>query len=135
MISVQRYNDDMRSLTTVLNEVAARIRQLEAIQIPDAGGYAIFYNLTEIDNGDSPYTIVDSDVVITCDTSAGNVTVNLPAIASSLKRVLFIKNTDVGVVTVDANGAETIDGQLTATLNVQYEAIMLIGTSTEWSII
>jgi len=34
MIDVQTYNEHMQALATTLNELAARVRQLEAIQTP-----------------------------------------------------------------------------------------------------
>lgn len=67
-------------------------------------------------------TISTTDTVrtalINVNTSAGY-TVTLPAAASNTHRMLTLKNTGVttGAMTVDANGAETIDGTLTVALN------------------
>ena len=38
-------------------------------------------------------------------------------------------------LTIDANGSETIDGGLTATINRIYESITLIASSSAWYII
>ena len=52
------------------------------------------------------------------------VTVNLP-IATGSGRTITIKNINTGVVTVDGNNADTIDGELTQTLS-RYELINVI---------
>lgn len=82
--------------------------------------------VTTITNADSPYTLQDGDGILLCDTTAGAITVNLPATADHVGRVLTIKKTDVAAnaVTLDGNGAETIDGSATnAEVNAQYDVL------------
>lgn len=83
------------------------------------------------------YTATDSDAVILCDASALAFTITLPTAVGRLGRVYRIKKTDgsPNTVTVDGAGVETIDGGLTATLTVQYEAITIISDGTEWWIL
>lgn len=60
-----------------------------------------------------------SDRFIICNPSLGAMTVNLPALSTARGMLLTVKKqSGVGIsnVTIDANGAETIDGSLTATL-------------------
>lgn len=69
-----------------------------------------------------------------------NQTVNLPAIADNLGRVLLIKKTgsSTGTVTVDPNSSETIDGASTNVLNAQYSYILIIGAdlaTDEWQVL
>lgn len=70
------------------------------------------------------------------DTSGGNPTLTLPALASSLNIKFKVKNISTGVVTVAGNsGSEDMDGANTYTLNA-YESIDLIGTADPvWDII
>jgi hypothetical protein len=92
--------------------------------------------LVEIDVTDSPYTATTGsvDIAIMCDTSAGNITVNLPAIAGNSNRRYNIKNIGTGTVTIDPNGGETIDGEVDLEIS-QYNSPRLICTSIEWSLI
>lgn len=66
------------------------------------------------------------------DTTAGNVTVNLPtAVANSGKTITVKKvSSDGNVVNIDANGTETIDGSLTTTLSSYQSSIQLISNGT-----
>lgn len=83
---------------------------------------------------DSPYTTADGEAIL-YDASGGNSTVNLPAASANAQ--ITIKKTDAtaNTVTIDGNGAETIDGGLTAVLTTQYESITLISDGSNWFII
>lgn len=75
-------------------------------------------------------------VVILCDATANNITVNLPTAVGSI--IIFdIKKTDssANTVTVDGNTTETIDGGTTAVLAVQNESITIISDNANWRII
>jgi len=65
----------------------------------------------------SAYTATTSDFLIKCDASGGDFTVTLPAASGVSGLILNIKNTVSGVVTVDGNASETIDGSTTVTVN------------------
>lgn len=90
---------------------------------------------TDIDNGDSPYTILSSDTIVMADTTAGNITINLLAFASAPDRPVWIKNTGAGEVTIDGNGAETIDGAATLVLAAPYESVILFPATSEWAVL
>jgi hypothetical protein len=60
------------------------------------------------------YTFTDFDYLVDCTANSFNVF--LPTAVGKEGRVYVIKNSGVGIVTLDANGAETIDGALTLTL-------------------
>ncbi len=82
----------------------------------------------------SPYAVKASDTHIVL-TGTGQ-TVDLIAGASHGTKVLTIKapaNAGASPVTIDANGAETIDGAGTAALGA-YEAVTLVFSGTEWSV-
>lgn len=71
------------------------------------------------------------------DASAANRTITLPTAASAKWRKYIIKKVDVtaNTVTIDAAGAETIDGALTFVLTVQYQAIEIQSDGTLWWIV
>jgi len=60
------------------------------------------------------YTILSTDKVIDC--TANTFTVTLPSSIGLRGQQFTIKNSGLGVITLDGNGTETIDGALTLTL-------------------
>lgn len=69
---------------------------------------------------------------VACDKGTA-MTVNLPALASNQGRIYKIKNIGAGVVTVDANGSELIDGATTAALN-QWQSVQIEAIASRWII-
>ena len=71
------------------------------------------------------------------DTSSGAVTINLPALSGLTDGdEIRVKLRDAtNSVTIDANASENIDGSLTYTLDVAYQAVTLVVGSTEWEVI
>jgi hypothetical protein len=67
-------------------------------------------------------------------TGASDYTITLPPLAQSLGRVITITKDDSGAgeVTIDGNGAETINGFSSLYLASQYDSITLIATTSEW---
>lgn len=59
-------------------------------------------------------------------------TVNLPSIATTKGRTFTFKTLIAGTLTLDASGAETIDGALTQTITVQYGVLRLYNNGTVW---
>tara|TARA_R110000868_G_scaffold293_1_gene2398 strand:+ start:644 stop:976 length:333 start_codon:yes stop_codon:yes gene_type:complete len=80
------------------------------------------------------YVITTSDDVIVGNHATVAFTVTLPTLASSAKSKFTIKNKGAAVVTLDGDGAETIDGAATTILN-QYESVTVINDTTQWLII
>lgn len=79
------------------------------------------------------YTATVTDGLILC---TGTFTVTLPAAATAGEgHVLHIKNVSTGTITVDGNGAETIDGATTTTITVQYASVTLCCDGSNWHII
>ena len=83
------------------------------------------------------YTATDSDAIILCDASSGAFTLTLPTAAERSGKSYTIKKTDssANIVTIDGDGSETIDGELTQTLSAQDDSISVISDGTNWSII
>lgn len=93
-------------------------------------------NITDITDSDSPYTVLVTDDVIRGDDTSGAITVNLPAVASSLGRKLrFKKLSASNSITVDGNASETIDGATTQALSSQYDSLTIICNGTSWDIV
>lgn len=86
--------------------------------------------------GDSAYAVASSDYVILYDPTGGNSTVNLPAAASSSGRVLIIKHSSASgnTVTVDGNGGDLIDGNLTVVL-ASFQSLTIICNGVAWFIL
>jgi hypothetical protein len=82
----------------------------------------------------------DYDDLITGDSSAlspATITITLPTVATALAGfVISVKNIGAsGVVVIDGNGAETIDGVATLTLTNQYDAARLVCDGAGWLVI
>lgn len=89
--------------------------------VASANAQILASNIAVIKNKSSGYIVLAGDDVIRCN---GSFTVTLPP-ATGSGVAYCIKNVGVGVVVVDGNGAETMDGQLTVTLN-QYELVTVL---------
>lgn len=62
--------------------------------------------------------------------SASALTFDLPA-ASTRTRPYYLKNKNTGLLTIDGNAAETIDGSTTFEL-AQWESVVLISDGANW---
>ncbi len=82
-------------------------------------------------------TLTRSHRTVLCDSSGGTFTVTLPASANSKYQIYEIKKIDStgNAVTIDGNAAETIDGDLTKSLNLQNESITIQCDGSNWYII
>lgn len=71
------------------------------------------------------------------DATAGARTAFLPPAASAIGKIVNVKKTDASanVVTVQASGAETIDGTNTRTLTAQYQSVQIQSDGTTWWIL
>lgn len=71
------------------------------------------------------------------DASGGNRTINLPAASGCSGRIYIVKKVDstANTVTIDANGSETIDGDLTRVLSSQWSYLTIQSTGSSWYII
>jgi len=75
--------------------------------------------------------------VALCDCTSNNITINLPAASTASGLQYHIKKIDssANTVTVDGNGAETIDGATTKTISTQYDSITIVSDGSNWFII
>jgi hypothetical protein len=79
------------------------------------------------------YTATTSDYFIDC--TSGTFTVNLFTAVGNTGRILIIKNSGTGTITVDPNGTQTIDGATTQTLSTQWSRVHIISDGANWKII
>ena len=101
------------------------------VEIIDSGEFAVRL----IDSAtETTYTAVLADDVVLCDCTTANVVITLPTAASAKGKVFYFKKLDASAktLTIDGDGAETIDDSATAVLVVQYEAITISSDGTEW---
>ncbi|MCP4322723.1 MAG: hypothetical protein GY787_12930, partial [Alteromonadales bacterium] len=78
------------------------------------------------------YTVGLDDFTIDC--TANTFTVTLPAVATIVGKIYNIANTGTGVITIDGNGSELIQGSLTQTIS-QWENLHIQATSTGWIVL
>ena len=85
------------------------------------------------------YTVTDTDNIrtILMTTSSTTRTVTLPTLADNLNRVITVVKVDSGsgFVTLDGEGAETINGATTRTIQTQYKNITIQAGASEWTVI
>jgi len=77
-------------------------------------------------------TFLTSDYTINATT--GTYTVNLPTAVGIKGKIYVIKNSGAGVITLDADGTETIDGALTLTVNAD-DSYTVQSDNSNWVII
>lgn len=118
-----------------VNEIETTITD-DDTHLPTSGAVVDYVNKTTTSVTTTTYTLLSSDRTLLCDNSSG-VTVTLLAAATAGDGfTVTIKNVgSAGVITIDADGTETIDGSLTATLTSQYDALKLACDGSNWHII
>jgi hypothetical protein len=101
-----------------------------AINAPKVG-------VTTISDLDSPYTVLATDSYIGVDNGANAVTVNLPAGTAGRKVTIYdyAGTASQGFITIDADGAEEINGAGTTTLTTDYQSVTILFTGGNWTII
>lgn len=82
-------------------------------------------------------TLDATNTVVLCDAASAAFTVTLPAAEDSLGRRYYIKKIDAtaNAVTIDGNGSETTDDDLTQVLRDQYADLEIVSDSTGWWIL
>lgn len=81
----------------------------------------------------SPYDVVVGDDLLIINSSTAY-TVTLPAPSGSKGMTYTIKNINTGLVTVDNNGSETLDGATTYLLG-QYQSATFLSDGTNWHVV
>lgn len=95
------------------------------------------FHVTITTKTNTDYTLTINDDVVLFSTGATTRTATLPVAATVTGKIYYIKKIDVGagLVTIDGNGSETIDGDLTPDVTAQYESFTLISDGSNWHIL
>jgi hypothetical protein len=72
-----------------------------------------------------------TDYVYLC---SGTMTLTMPDATSGNVNLYTIKNVGTGVITVNTTSSQTIDGDLTKVMPVQFTSIDLVSDTANWSI-
>lgn len=82
------------------------------------------------------YTTTASDGVILCDATSAAFTVTLVTASGNSGLTQTLKKTDssANVITIDANGSQTIDGSLSYALSAQYAWVTIVSNGSNWFI-
>lgn len=82
----------------------------------------------------SVYTVDPNDDVVLCDATGGVFTVNLPTAVGIAGVKKTIKKIDASgnAITVDPNGAQTIDGAATQLLSTQWAKVTVMSDGVNW---
>lgn len=90
----------------------------------------------DVDAKTTNYTVLNDDHTLVF-TLAGDVTATLPVAASSENQIVVIKLLSAGafVLTIDANLAETIDGDASIYLTNKYESVTLHCDGSNWHVL
>lgn len=81
------------------------------------------------------YTATCDDEVILVDASVGSRTITLPPASLATRRRICVKKIDTSTtntVTIDGNGAETIDGATTFVLAGERTSVKLVCDGSGW---
>lgn len=83
------------------------------------------------------YTALSTDCIILASATLAAITVSLPVAATALDKEYTIKKIDssVNAVTIDPDGAETIDGAATKVISSQWSAAHIVSNGTGWFIV
>lgn len=83
---------------------------------------------------DINYTVTSADAIVFVNAGANSVTLTLPAAGTVPGQRYRVKRTDgsTNTVTLQPNGAETIDGYTTVTLGDQYATLTIVAAGGVW---
>lgn len=83
------------------------------------------------------YTVTLEDSTVLADATSAAFTITLPKAYNANGYIFTIKKIDssANAVTVDGDGAETIDGATTQVISFQYDSVTVQSDGTEWWIL
>lgn len=135
VLTSTKYNLDVNTVYTHVNNMDGDC--IQDASLNKAKIEAGYKNLT-VTSKTTTYAVTSSDDFIAVDASGGSFTMTLPAAASNSGKIYTIKRTDstiANTVTLDANAAETIDGDLTRLLYTQNESYTIVSDASNWKVI
>ncbi len=98
-----------------------------------------FAKITVVENVDSPYTVIDTDIHLFCNPTTGNIIINLPTGDTQDSRNLNIRNyaqTGANNVVLTPTGGDTIEGAATSNVAKGNDSqIVYVFNRTDWYIV
>ena len=115
-------------LRAICRDDAQAIRQFERLfAVVDALGLPVVRAVS------TSGAVADADDVIV---ATGTITITLPLAAQSVGRMLVVKNTGAGTVTVAASGSDTIDGAASFPMATPNQSVTVVGAASgQWVIV
>ena len=94
-------------------------------------------NVSSVTNADTPVAVSTSNHSFECNATSGVITLDLPTAVGNGGRTYYFKKTDssANAVTIDPNGAQTIDGETTVGLGNQYDYLLIESDGSNWTIV
>lgn len=126
--------DTVRTLTALLTLLADNTSRAISPQDVRDTIYSFFQTMPVAEISVNT-TLDQDDGFVSVTAGVGGVTVTLPAVAAvRVGQWYLIQNADggAGLVTIDGDGSETINGVTTKTITLQYSAVLVVNTGTEW---
>ena len=119
----------------VANIAATDVYQFSGNSVASSGGAS--GNVTSAKSADYTITDIDGIDTILMTTAGTDRTVTLPTAADNANRQITIKKVDSGTgrVTIDGEGAETIDGNTTMKIFAQYGRLTVVCDGTSWHVV
>lgn len=100
------------------------------VTIAATGGGGTTRSINNISTSQTAGDTAGTDYVYLC---TGTLTLTLPTAVGN-ENLYTVKNVGTGVVTIDTTGGETIDGNLTIVMPVQFTSVDIISDSVNWNI-
>lgn len=131
--TVASWYDLDAELAAAYQPLDADLTAIAALSTSAAGREQLILNRRNVTSADSPVTAAYGDD-ISCDSSGGAITINLPAAVAG--RAPIVVRTDGNVssnaVTLEPNGAETILGQTNLEIDINYFAGSFAAKAGAW---
>jgi hypothetical protein len=119
------------AVSTASNASAAAASALSAATAAAANLYSTIINKTDIDSPISP-VLGNDGALFVCDTSGGNMAINMPSIAIVGEgfRVCVQKSSGTNTITLNRDGTDTINGSTNFVMYVDTEFVTLVADET-----
>lgn len=110
------------------------VTQLTDTVVVAASGSSVLYNIV---TRAVTSNIATNEDIVKGDATSGNIILTLPAASAVPGKAVILKKWDASVntITLEGNGAETIDGMLNLTLTTQYQSVTVVSDGVNWILI
>lgn len=101
-----------------------------------AGSTTLNGLVTALSSKTGNYTLTATDITVLGNATSGSITLTLPTAVGVTGQTYFLKKTDstANTVTVATTSSQTIDGQASKVLSIQYDGIQVASDGANWVI-